>query len=56
MVVRGFVVMDGFIRGPNNTRRRRETEQFRERFANDASLDDFDVNNVLHDDDDQNPM
>ena len=35
----------GFIRGPS--RRRKKTEQFRERFANDASLDD---------DDDPDPM
>ena len=51
MVVCGFVIMDfGFRGGPNN-RRKKRTEQFRERFANDASLDD-DVNDVLNDLDD----
>ena len=50
MVVCGFVMDFGF-RGPNNNRRRRRTEQFRERFANDASLDDDD-DDVLNDDDD----
>ena len=37
----------GFIRGGPSRRRRKKTEQFRERFANDASLDD---------DDDPDPM
>lgn len=52
MVLCGFVMDFGF-RGPNNNRGRRRTEQFRERFANDASLDDDDDDDVLNDDDDQ---